>query len=193
MKKVFIYILLILTWFNNGLAKNYSLIDLKIGDNILKYFNTEQINKFYIKDAEKSPSGERVFGKDLKYSFLAIKDSEEVFKKEYDFFQIYYENSSNKIVSISGTDKSKDIESCLKTRDNNVSKYKNKNKITSLFNKHDSKDEYSNGLKTDNISFMGPTKIFTFACYEWSSDDIEYSLTIYENEFNDFLYEKMQQ
>ena len=61
-----IYILLILTWFNNGLAKNYSLIDLKIGDNILKYFNTEQINKFYVKDAEKSPSGERVFGKDFK-------------------------------------------------------------------------------------------------------------------------------
>ena len=193
MKKLLFLIFASLICCNVGFAKNFSLIDVKIGDNILKYFNTEQINKFYVKDAAKSPSGERVFGKDLKYSFLAIIDSEEVFKKEYDFFQIYYENSSNKIVSISGTDKSKDIESCLKTRDYNVSKYKNKNKITSLFNMYDSKDEYSDGLKVDNVSFTGPTKIFTFACYEWSSDDVEYSLTIYENEYNDFIYEKMQQ
>ena len=190
MKKLSLYIFLVLMWCNVGFAEKISLIDIKIGDKISKYFNSQQISKYYIEDAAKSPSGERVFGKDLKYSFIALGDKEGIFNKDYDFFQIYYENDTKKIVSISGTDKSADLDACSKKRNDKVSKYKSKNRITTLFNRNDSTDTYPDGTTIDNVAFHGLNKIFVFACYEWSSDDVEYSLTIYESKYNDFIYEK---
>tara|TARA_B110000114_G_C14922545_1_gene329078 strand:+ start:95 stop:655 length:561 start_codon:yes stop_codon:yes gene_type:complete len=184
---------MILTLLFNGnvYANKISLIDIKIGDKMNDHFSNKQISKYYVENPSGTPSGERIMGKDLTYSFIALESKEGVFNKDYDFYQIYYENDTKKIVSISGTDKTTDLDVCLKKRNDKVLKYKSKNRITTLFNRDDSTDTFSDGLKTDNVTFHGPTKIFAFACYEWSSDDIEYSFTIYETKYNDFVYEKM--
>ena len=192
MKRLFIYILLVLMWCNVGFAELIIFSDIKIGDKISKYFNSQQISKYYISNAEPSPSGERLFGKDLKYSFIAMTSEERIFVENYNFFQIYYENKSKKIVSISGTDFSSDLDACLNKRNNKVFKYKSKNRITTLFNKTENTHTYPDGVKTYSVGFHGPTKIFSFACYKYPSDkDIEYSLTIYENNYNLFIWEAM--
>ena len=170
-------------WCNAGFAEKISLMDIKIGDKISKHFNSQQISKYYVSNAGKSPSGERLFGKDLKYSFIAMINEDGIFSEDYNFFQIYYENDSKKIVSISGTDFSSDKDTCLKKRNDKVSEYKSKNRITSLFNKQENTQNFPDGLIILDVAFYGPDKIFTFACYIHSPDDVEYSLTIYENKY----------
>ena len=88
MKKIFPYAFLLLMWCNDGFAEKISFIDIKIGDKISKYFNSQQISKYYVSNAEPSPSGERLFGKDLKYSFIAIIFEDRIFAEDYNFFQI---------------------------------------------------------------------------------------------------------
>jgi hypothetical protein len=179
-------------WCNVGFAEKISLMDIKIGDKISKHFNSQQISKYYISNAEKSPSGERLFGKDLKYSFIAMIDEDGIFSEDYNFFQITYENDSKKIVSISGTDFSSDKDTCLKKKNNKVSEYKSKNRITTLFNKKENTHTFPDGTTIYDVAFHGPIKIFTFACYVYPGDknkDVEYSLTIYENNYNIFIWE----
>ena len=79
----------------------------------------------------------------------------------------------------------------VKKRNNKVSEYKSKNRITSLFNKQENTQNFPDGLIILDVSFYGPDKIFTFACYIHSPDDVEYSLTIYENKYNKWIQEKM--
>ena len=194
MKKLSLYIFLVLMWCNVGIAETISLMDIKIGDKISKHFNSQQISKYYVSDTEKSPTGERLFGKDLKYSFIAMISKDGIFSEDYNFFQIYYENDSKKVVSISGTDFSSDKDTCLKKRNNKVSEYKSKNRITTLFNKNETTNAYPDGTTTYDVAFHGPNKIFAFSCYVYPPDmdkDVEYSLAIYENNYNIFIYEAM--
>ena len=193
MKKLFLYVFLVLMWFNVVVAEKISLIDIKIGDKISKYFNSQQLSKYYVSNADPSPSGEKLFGKDLKYSFIAMTSEDKIFEGDYAFYQIYYENNSKKIVSLSGIDISPDVDSCLKKRSEKVSEYKSKNRITSLFNKQESEDTFLDGVKTYNVGFYGPRKIFAFSCYVYPDDNVEYSFTIYENEYNSYIYKKMNE
>ena len=109
---------MILTLLFNGnvYANKISLIDIKIGDKMNDHFSNKQISKYYVENPTRTPSGERIMGKDLTYSFIALESKEGVFNKDYDFYQIYYENDTKKIVSISGTDKTTDLDACLKKR-----------------------------------------------------------------------------
>ena len=193
MKKLSLYVFLVLMCCNVVVAEKISLIDIKIGDKISKYFNSQQISKYYVSNADLSPSGEKLFGKDLKYSFIGMTSEDKIFVGDYAFYQIYYENNSKKIVSLSGTDISPDVDSCLNKRSEKVSEYKSKNRITSLFNKHESEDTFSDGVKTYNVGFYGPRKIFAFSCYVYPDDNVEYSFTIYENEYNSYIYKKMNE
>ena len=192
MKKLSLYVFLVLMWCNVVVAEKISLIDIKIGDKISEYFNSQQISKYYV-NAGPSPSGEKLFGKDLKYSFIAMTSEDKIFEGDYAFYQIYYENNSKKIVSLSGIDISPDVDSCLKKRSEKVSEYKSKNRITSLFNKQESEDTFLDGVKTYNVGFYGPRKIFAFSCYVYPDDNVEYSFTIYENEYNSYIYKKMNE
>ncbi len=192
MKKLSLYVFLVLMCCNVVVAEKISLIDIKIGDKISKYFNSQQISKYYV-NADPSPSGEKLFGKDLKYSFIAMTSEDKIFVGDYAFYQIYYENNSKKIVSVSGIDISSDVDSCLKKRSEKVSEYKSKNRITSLFNKQESEDTFLDGVKTYNVGFYGPRKIFAFSCYVYPGDNVEYSFTIYENEYNSYMYKKMNE
>ena len=135
MKKIFPYAFLLLMWCNDGFAEKISFIDIKIGDKISKYFNSQQISKYYFFDTEKTPGGEILYGKDKKYYFIQFAKEDEVLKGDYGFYQIYYENGTGKIVSIAGIDKMTNKDSCLQKRKVDVDLYTKKNRITSLFNK----------------------------------------------------------
>ena len=61
-------------WCNVGFAEKISFLDIKIGDKITDHFTSNQINKYYMDDEENTTNlkGERVYGREVIYSFLAI-------------------------------------------------------------------------------------------------------------------------
>ena len=80
---------MILTLLFNGnvYANKISLIDIKIGDKMNDHFSNKQISKYYVQNPGGTPRGERIMGKDLKYSFIALESKEGVFNKDYDLIQ----------------------------------------------------------------------------------------------------------
>ena len=105
MKKLSLYIFLVLMFCNVGFAEKISFLDIKIGDKITDHFTSNQINKYYMDDEENTTNskGERVYGREVIYSFLAIIDDREIFKEDYSNsgIQIYYENDNLQNISIS--------------------------------------------------------------------------------------------
>ena len=125
MKKLSLYIFLVLMWCNVGFAEKINFFDIKIGDKISKHFNSQQISKYYKFDTAKPPSGEVLYGKNKKYSLLQLNIEDGIFKKDYQFFQIFYENGTDKIVAIAGVDlmSVKDKDLCFERRKIDVAKY----------------------------------------------------------------------
>ena len=78
---------MILTLLFNGnvYANKISLIDIKIGDKMNDHFSNKQISKYYVENPGGTPSGERIMGKDLTYSFIALESKEGVFNKEENY------------------------------------------------------------------------------------------------------------
>ena len=132
--------------------------DIKIGDRMSKHFNSQQISKYYKHDTEKTPKGERAYGKDLKYSLIEFFKEDGIFKEDYDFFQISYENGTDKIVLIGGVDEVPSKDSCFEKRKNDVAMYTKKNRITSLFNKYQDKHTFPDGMIDDYVQFFGKEK-----------------------------------
>ena len=190
MKKLSLYIFLVLMFCNVGVAELITFNNIKIGDKISKHFNSQQISKYYIHDAEKTPKGERVYGKDLKYSLISFLKEDRIFKEDYEFFQIYYENDTGKVVSISGIDAMSSKDACLEKRKNNVSLYQRKNRITSLFNKKETTHTFPDGLIDHSIAFHGKGKLFQFNCYIYPDGIISGGITIYESNYNTYVYKK---
>ena len=189
MKKLYLYLFLILMFCNVGFAEKISFIDIKIGDKISKHFNSQQISKYYFFDKEKTPGGEILYGKDKKYSFIQFAKEEEVLKGDYGFYQIYYENGTEKIVSIAGIDKMTNKDSCIQKRKVDVDLYIKKNRITSLFNKNQDKHTFPDGMIDDYVQFFGKEKFFSFSCYIYPGT-IEYRVEAYENNYNDYVFKK---
>ncbi len=71
------------------------------GDKITDYFTYQQIDKNYTL-GQPSPSGEIVYGKDKIYSYITIVYDDQIFIEDFSQsgIQIYYENETDKIVSI---------------------------------------------------------------------------------------------
>ena len=191
MKKLLGIVVLGLMWCNVGFAELIIFFDIKIGDRITKHFNSQQISKYYFFDKEKTPSGEILYGKNKKYSLLQLNKEDEIFKKDYQFFQIFYENGTDKIVSIAGVDlmSVKDKDLCFERRKIDVAKYIKKNRITSLFSKHQEKHTFPDGMIDDYVQFTGKEKFFSFSCYLYPSK-IEYRVEAYENNYNDWVFTK---
>ena len=189
MKKLSLYIFIGLLWCNVGFAELISITDIKIGDRVSEHFTSTQISEYYIDDAEKTSKGERVMGKDLKYSVIGFL-SEGIIKEDYDVVQIYYENKTDKIVSIQTVDATSSITDCTNMRDKYVSIYQTNNRITSLFSKNQDRHKFPDGMIDDNINFKDSNKIISFSCYIYPDGDITYRFQIYENNYNDWIFEK---
>ena len=193
MKKLSLYIFVGLMVCNVGFAEPIRFNDIKIGDRMSKHFNSQQISKYYIHDAEKTAKGERIYGKDLKYSLIAFLKEDGVFKEDYDAVQIYYENGTDKIVSIAGIDQMISKDSCFEKRKNDVNMYIKKNRITSLFNKHQDKHAFPDGMVDDYVQFVGEEKFFSFSCYIYPDDRIRNRVEVYENNYNDYIFKKFNE
>ena len=174
---------------NVGLAEKISFVDIKIGDKITNYFSSNQINKYYFFDTEKTPKGEILYGKDKKYSYLEIRIDDKIFKEKYDYVHLYYENNTKKIVSLGGGIYHSSLDDCLKSRNNLVSKYKQKNRITSLFAKQENENNFPDGQKDYNIAFYGKT-IFAFHCQVYLDGNIINQVALYETDYNSYIFKK---
>ena len=136
--------------------------------------------------AEKNSKGERVFGTDLKYNYLGFIKEDEIFDQEFLYIQVYYETASNKIVSLSGIDEFSNKEKCVAERNIDVTEYKKKNRITTLFNEIKDIQKGGMGQLDDFILFLGKNKYFSFSCLIYTDGIIEKRLEIVDLNFNEY-------
>ena len=194
MKKLSLYIFLVLMWCNVGFAEEISFLDIKIGDKITDHFTSNQINKHYMDDEENTTNlkGERVYGREVIYSFIVIIDDREIFKEDYSNsgIQIYYKNETDKIVSFGKVDIATDLRSCIVERNKDVANYKKKNRITSLFNKDEDTHKFPDGMADHYVSFSGKEKFFSFRCYVYPDGNITKRYQVETYEFNDYVFKK---
>ena len=189
MKKLSLYVFLVLMWCNVGFAELIIFSDIKIGEKVSKYFNDQEISQYYVSGSKNNPAGVIIFDKDKKYSYLLFLKEDRIFKGNFEFYQIYYENSTGKIVGIGNVDlmSGEDKDSCLKKRKTDVEMYIKKNRITSLFSKQQDKHTFPDGMIDDFIMFTGKEKYISFSCYIYD-DKIEYRVDALENNYNDYIY-----
>ena len=187
MKKLSLYIFLILMFCNVGFAELIIFSDIKIGEKVSKYFNDQEISQYYVSGDKNNPAGVIIFDKDKKYSYVSFLKEDRIFKGNFEFYQIYYENSTGKIVGIGNVDLMSSKDSCFQKRKTDVETYKMKNRITSLFSKQQDKHTFSNGTIDDFIMFTGKEKYISFSCYIYD-DKIEYRADALENNYNNYIY-----
>ena len=194
MKKLSLYIFLVLMWCNVGFAEKISFLDIKIGDKITDHFTSNQINKYYMDDEENTTNskGERVYGREVIYSFIAIANDREIFKEDYSNsgIQIYYKNETDKIVSFGKVDMATNLNNCILERNKDASNYKKKNRITSLFNKDEGTHKFPDGMADHYVSFSGKEKFFSFRCYVYPDGAITKRYQVGTYKFNDYVFEK---
>ena len=179
---------------NVGFAEKISFLDIKIGDKITDHFTSNQINKYYMDDEENTTNskGERVYGREVIYSFLAIIDDREIFKEDYSNsgIQIYYENETDKIVSYGKVDMATNLNNCILERNKDASNYKKKNRITSLFNKDEGTHKFPDGIVDHYVSFRGKEIFFSFRCYAYPDGDVSKRFQAGTHKFSDYVFEK---
>ena len=187
MKKLSLYVFLVLMWCNVGFAEKKSLIDIKIGDKITEHFSTNQIIEYYVDD-DVTEEDIRVYGKNYKYSFMAFVNDGTF--KNYDYIQIYYETKTDKIVSTGGIFEPSDESSCISKRNKLASEYKKKNRITSLFIRDEDTHKFPDGMVDKYITFDNKKKSFGFKCYIYPDGIIHLRVQISTHEFDDYVFEK---
>jgi len=186
MKKLSLYIFLFLMWCNACFANLIIFSDIKVGEKISKYLNDQEISQYYKSDTK--DNGVLIYDKDKKYSYLLFLKEDGIFKGNYEYYQIFYENSTNKIVGTAGVYlmDSKDKDLCLKKRNDDVDIYK-RGRITSLFNKTQDKHTFPDGVVDDYIMFSSDEKYIAFACLI-HSDKVQYRVEEIEHDYNDYIY-----
>ena len=187
MKKLSLYVFLVLMFCNVGFAEKKSLIDIKIDDKITEHFSTNQIIEYYV-DNDVTEEDIRVYGKNYKYSFIAFVNDGTF--EDYDYIQVYYETKTDKIVSTAGIYEVSDESDCISKRNKLVSEYQKKNRITSLFTREDDTHKFPNGLVDKNIKFGNTKKVFAFMCYIYPDGIIHNRVQITTHEFDDYVFKK---
>ncbi len=187
MKKLSLYVFLVLMWCNVGFAEKKSLIDIKIGDKITEYFSTNQIIEYYVDDDVREEDI-RVYGKNYKYSFIAFVNDGTL--EDYDYIQVYYETKTDKIVSKGGIYEVSDESDCISKRDKLVSEYKKKNRITSLFTRNEDTYKFPDGMVDKNVFFNNNKRVYAFHCYVYPEGMIQLRVQITTHEFDDHVFKK---
>ena len=187
MKKLSLYVFLVLMWCNVGFAEKKSLIDIKIGDKITKHFSTNQIIENYVDD-DVTEEDIRVYGKNYKYSFIAFVNDGTF--EDYDYIQVYYETKTDKIVSTAGIYEVSDESDCISKRNKLASEYKKKNRITSIFTRYEDTHKFPDGLVDKYIVFDNKKKSFGFKCYIPTEGTPHLRVQISTHEFDNYVFEK---
>ena len=194
MKKLFLYISIFLMWFNVSSAKRISFFDIKIGDKITDHFTYQQIDQNYT-PGEPTPSGEIVYGKDKIYSYITIRQNDRIFIEDFSQAgaQIYYENKTDKIVSIGKVEVSLSLNDCITERDQDAFNYKKKNRISSLFSEIKDTYQFADGMVDHFISFEGRDRDFSFRCYAYPDGYVTKRFQVFLHDFNDYVFKKFSE
>ena len=179
---------------NVAVAELLKFKDVKLGIKMSEYFSDQIISSMDQSSfAPKNSKGERVYGTDLKYNYIAFVKEDEFFEQEFLYIQVYYETASNKIVSLSGIDEFSSIEKCISKRKVDVADYKKQNRITALFNEEKDISRNDVGTTDDFIAYVGTKKFFAFSCLSYPDGIIENRVEITDSEFNEYIYKKFNQ
>ena len=191
MKRLFLYIFVSLIWINISYAQKISFFDIKIEDKITDHFTYQQIDQNYTL-GEPTQSGEIVYGKDKIYSYITILNEDGIFIEDFSrsAAQIYYENKTDKIVSIGKVEISLNLNDCIAQRDQDALNYKKKNTISSLFNEYKDTYQFPDGIVDHFISYEGKDKDFSFRCYAYPDGDVTKRFQVFLHEFNDYIFKK---
>ena len=189
MKKLPLYIFLVLLWCNISFSQ-ISLSDIKIGSKLSDYFTFKEISKYYRDDMENNAKGEKVWGKDLKYSAIAFYGNE--IGDDHDFIQIYYENKNDKIVAISAVTIDLELNQCIQLRDNKVSNHLAK-KLLLNFTKDKDSHTFPDGMKDEYVIFRGIKTNVGFRCYIYEDGNIVYRYSDVENNYNEWLFKQFDE
>ena len=189
MKKLY-YLYFILFFSTNAIAQQISLSDIKIGSKLSDYFTFNEISKYYRDDMENNAKGEKIWGKDLKYSAIAFYGNE--IGDDHDFIQIYYENETDKIVAISAAITNLELNQCIQLRDNKVSKHVAK-KLLLNFTKDKNSHTFPDGMKDEYVIFRGIKTNVGFRCYIYEDGDIVYRYSDVENDYNEWLFKQFDE
>ena len=187
MKKLSLYIFLVLMFCNVGFAEKKSLVDIKIGDKITEHFSTYFIIENYVDD-DVTEEDIRVYGKNYKYSFIAFVNDGTF--EDYDYIQVYYETKADKIVSTAGIYEVSDESSCISKRNKLAAEYKKKNRITSIFTRDEDTHKFPDGLVDKNVSFDNNKSVYAFHCYVYPEGMIQLRVQITTHEFDDYVFKK---
>ena len=190
MKKLSLYIFLVLMWCNVGFAEKKDLMDIKIGESITKHFSTYFIIENYLDD-DVEEEDIRVYGKNYQYSLIGFVNDGTF--KDYDYIQVYYETKTDKIVSTSGIYETSDESDCISKRNKLASEYQKKNRITSLFAKDEDTHKFPDGQVDRYIVFENKKKQFIFRCYIYPDGVIHNRVTLSDSEFSAYVFEKFNQ
>jgi hypothetical protein len=194
MKRLFLYISIFLMWFNTSYAQRISFFDIKIGDKITDHFTYQQIDQYYTQ-GEPASSGEIVYGKDKIYSYITIGRNDKIFIENFSNagVQIYYENKTDKIVSIGKVEVSSSLNDCISERNRDALNYKKKNRISSLFNETKDTYEFADGMVDHYITFEGKDRDFSFRCYAYPDGWITKRFQVFLHDFNDYVFKKFSE
>ena len=181
-------------WFNVSSAKRISFFDIKIGDKITDHFTYQQIDQNYT-PGEPTPSGEIVYGKDKIYSYITIRQNDRIFIEDFSQAgaQIYYENKTDKIVSIGKVEVSLSLNDCITERDQDAFNYKKKNRISSLFSEIKDTYQFADGMVDHFISFEGRDRDFSFRCYAYPDGYVTKRFQVFLHDFNDYVFKKFSE
>ncbi len=147
--------------------------EIKLYENIGKYFSNEQLNKYYFEGELSS--------KNLKYSFLVIYNSEKIFKNnEFDKVQVAWNNNDNKIHYVGQIKHIKLSEfKCDKLREEVTNQFKVTQKIN--LNNSDIKLEKVK-LRDKNNTYSDHHK------YKFIKDDYNFNLSCYDYTKTNFTH-----
>ena len=181
-------------WFNISYAQRISFFDIKIGDKITNHFTYQQIDKHY-SPGQPTSSGEIVYGKDKIYSYITIGQNDKIFIEDFSNAgaQIYYENKTDKIVSIGKVEVSSSLNDCITERDRDALNYKKKNRISSLSNETKDTYQFADGMVDHYISFEGTDRDFSFRCYAYPNGRVTKRFQVFLHDYNDYVFKKFSE
>jgi hypothetical protein len=176
--KIFIPVLLLIfsfqSWTKADDITNFEIEGISIGDSILKYYSTKELNSFY---KIKYPKSNKYTGYEIPDSLSKIKFN------NYESITLHWQSDDNemKIVSISGINLyPNNLDKCLNERDKISLDIKSilKNSILDEFNGNFGSGNDSKSYTIEHIVNNGSIKIW---CTDWDK------MTEKENDWEDDL------
>ena len=180
----------ILFFSNVVLCKELTLFDFIIGSKLTKHFSSTEISRYYQDDMEKNAKGEKVWGKNLKYSAIAFYGTE--IGDAHDIIQIYFENATDKIVATSGLITDLEFDECIKIRDFNSYTHESK-KLLVNFSKEENYHNFPDGMADHYIAYYGEKFNITFRCYVYEDGRTVFRYSSIEKNYNDWVFNRFNE